>query len=117
MIRTNTFKTNSQQYSNWKTVNLNYPSSNTNELIQIAKDALQAIFKKGFKYKKAMVMLGDIQENTPIQTDLFNPQCRDADKDKRLMAVFDGINRRMGNGSIQFAAEGVKTMGENKKNW
>jgi len=32
-----------------------------------------------------MVVLGDIQENTPIQTDLFNPQCRDADKDKRLM--------------------------------
>jgi len=40
--------TNSQQYSNWKTVNLNYPSSNTNELIHIAKDALQAIFKNGF---------------------------------------------------------------------
>lgn len=117
MITTNTFKTNSRQYSNWKNVNLKYPSSNTNELIHIAKQALQSIFKKGFKYKKAMVVLGDIQENTPTQTDLFNPQRRDTDKDKKLMELFDGINQRMGNGSIQFAAEGIQTTGMNKQNW
>jgi len=117
MITTNTFKDNSQQYSNWKTVNLNYPSNNTNELIHIAKQALQSIFKEGFKYKKAMVVLGDIQENTPIQTDLFNPQHRDTGKDKKLMTLFDSINRRMGSGSVQFAAEGIKGIGTNKQNW
>ena len=117
MITTNTFKDGSPQYNNWKTVNLRYPSSNTHELIHIAKEALQSIYREGFSYKKAMVVLGDIQENTPIQTDLFNPQHRDTNNDKKLMDVFDSINKRMGKGSVQFAAEGIQNSNDSKPTW
>ena len=67
MITTNTFNNNNPQYSNWKNVNFRYPTNNTAELIQAAKKALQSIYKQGFEYKKAMVVLGNIQENTPTQ--------------------------------------------------
>jgi len=117
MVTTNTFKPNCPQYNNWHTVDLRYPSSNTNELIHIAKKALQLIFKKGFQYKKAMVMLGNIQENIPVQADLFNPPMRNARKDKQLMTTFDHINQQMGKGSIQFAAEGIKHRGSDKQSW
>jgi len=117
MITTNNFKPNSPQYNNWHTVDLRYPSSNTNELIHIAKKALQSIFKKGFQYKKAMVVLGNIQTNIPSQMDLFNYQIRDIRKDKKLMDVVDHINQHIGNGSIQFAAEGVQHTGGLKQHW
>ena len=117
MITTNTFNAESSQYSDWKNINFRYPTNNTGELIQAAKKALQSIFKKGFEYKKAMVVLGNIQENTPIQTDLFSPQHRDTRKDKKLMDVFDHINQRIGKGSIQFAAEGIQSIGSSKPTW
>ena len=117
MIATNTFKTNEPQYSNWRYVQLRYPSSSTNELIQIAKGALRSIFKTGYQYKKAMVVLSDIREKAPIQTDLFSPQRRDTEKDKKLMNVLDRINLRMGKRAIQFAAEGVHNIEHEKATW
>lgn len=109
MITTNIHKTDEPQYSNWHYVTLRYPSSSTNELIQIAKDALGTIFKSGYRYKKAMVVLGDIRESAAVQSDLFDPPKRNHQKDEKLMTAFDQINRRMGKGAIQFAAEGVAT--------
>ncbi|NOR52243.1 MAG: DUF4113 domain-containing protein [Gammaproteobacteria bacterium] len=117
MITTNTFKTNRPQYSNWRYVQLHYPTSSTNELIHIAKGALRSIFRRGFEYKKAMVVLSDIQERAPIQTDLFSPQIRNTDKDKKLMATLDQINHRMGKRTIQFAAEGIQNSERTKAAW
>lgn len=117
MVTTNRFKTDEPQYSNWKYIQLRYPSSSTNELIHLAKGALHSIFRSGFEYKKAMVVLGDIRQYTPIQIDLFNPQQRNTDRDKRLMSTLDQINQDMGKSTIQFAAEGIHNNEQEKANW
>ncbi|HEA26201.1 MAG TPA: Y-family DNA polymerase [Ectothiorhodospiraceae bacterium] len=117
MITTNTFKANEPQYSNWKYIQLRYPSSSTHELIHLAKEALRSIYKEGYQYKKAMVVLSDIREHSQIQTDLFNPQPRDTQKDKRLMTAVDTINGYMGKRTVQFAAEGIHNSEQAKADW
>lgn len=117
MIATNSHKTNEPQYSNWRNITLRYPSSNSNELIHIAKDALRSIFKTEYRYKKAMVVLNDIRERAPVQSDLFDPPERDTERDKNLMAAFDQINRRMGSQTIHFAAEGINSFKSTRKKW
>ena len=96
---------------------LRYPSSSTNELIHIAKQALNSIFKDGYRYKKAMVVLNDIRESAPVQFDLFNPQLRDTKRDHKLMDAYDLINRRMGSRTIQFAAEGISNFQRQRTVW
>jgi DNA polymerase V len=117
MITTNTFKENEPQYSNWRYVSLRYPTNSTNELIFYAKQALFSIFKEGYRYKKAMVVLSDIRESSPVQIDLFNPPERNTERDQRLMSAYDLINRRMGGKAIQFAAEGMSNFERHRKVW
>lgn len=117
MIATNIYKTNEPQYSNWRYVTLRYPSSNSHELIHIAKGALRSIFRPGYRYKRAMVVLNDIYEGAPLQGDLFDPPTRDSKKDENLMTAFDQINRRMGSQTIRFAAEGLNKFKNSRTTW
>ncbi|MCW8826204.1 MAG: Y-family DNA polymerase [Gammaproteobacteria bacterium] len=117
MITTNIHKSNEPQYSNWHYIELRYPSNSTNELIHISRQALRSIYKEGYRYKKAMVVLNDIRESAPIQIDLFNPQLRDTKRDEKLMSAYDLINRRMGGRTIQFAAEGTSNFKQQRTDW
>ena len=69
------------------------------------------MYKAGFNYAKAGVMLGELVPAEGCLTDLF---ARDhltsgtALKTNKLMTVMDGINRKMGKESIKLASEGFK---------
>jgi len=103
-IRTNPFSERDPQYTNSKHRMLSIPTNDTTELIQFAKTLLQDIFKQGFAYKKAGVIITEIVSESPLQTDLFDPINRE--KQKRLMKAIDNLNDGFGSNKVRVASQG-----------
>ncbi len=106
-IMTNPFQSTAQ-YNNWASTSLIYPSNHTGHLIERGKHCLKRIWKEGYEYKKALVILSDISEPGIMQYDLFADKARYSNNKKTdsLMQVIDKINSRMGKGTCRLAAEG-----------
>lgn len=106
-IRTSPFKEHDRQYSNGMTIPLPSPTDNTTKLVSVALWALIQLYRPGYNYAKAGIMLGDLVPATAIQTDLFSTMQPNT-KSERLMQAMDMINRKMGKESIKVASEGFK---------
>lgn len=106
-IRTSPFKGHDRQYSNGMTIPLPSPTDNTTKLVSVALWALKQLYRPGYHYAKAGIMLGDLVPATAIQTDLFSTMQPNT-KSERLMQAMDMINRKMGKESIKVASEGFK---------
>lgn len=92
-------------------VRLDRPTSDSATIISVARRGLNRIFRHGYGYAKAMVMLTDLSDPSktqPHMLDMLNDNpARDA-KRQKLMALVDKINRQEGRGTIGFAAQGRK---------
>jgi DNA polymerase V len=89
-------------------ITLSVASSYTPDLITLAKEGLLKIYKKGFLYKKAGVLLGDFVDEDIEQKDFFESDAKNMKK-KAASVVFDQINSRFNSRAIRFLAE--------KKEW
>jgi len=108
-IRTSPFRKDAQ-YSRSIVVPLRRPSADTGAIVQAAVLGLQAIYRPGYKYAKAGVMLLDLQPNSVVQgeLDLGDSDCADELADKtRLMTALDTINQRFGKGTMKMASAGL----------
>ncbi|MCP5276957.1 MAG: Y-family DNA polymerase [Thiobacillus sp.] len=104
-IGTNPFIPGEPQYHPGATVPFAGPVADSARLIQAARAGLRRIYRQGFRYKKAGVMLMDLGPAGVRQGDLFAQA--PPDTRARLLAVLDETNQRMGRGTLRFAAEGV----------
>ncbi len=87
---------------------LPFATDSTNELIKYATQAAEEIYREDLRYKKAGVMLYDLVPQDAIQQHLFETNT-DNPKNKAISKALDYINKRMGNDTINFAANGVNT--------
>ncbi|NLY35267.1 MAG: Y-family DNA polymerase [Alcaligenaceae bacterium] len=110
-IRTSPFRPG-RQYGASYLVYLNTPSSDTIAHTQAALSALQKLFRPGFNYAKAGVMLLDIEDSQIIQQTLFSVE-PEYEKRERLMHTLDAINRQFGRNTLKIAATGIHA----KDNW
>lgn len=108
-IHTNRFK-NTPQYYNSGSIELVSGTSVTNKAIKLAFNTLEKIYRPGFEYKKAGVILADIAPKNLSQLDFFNKH--DTDTEDTLMSTIDRINAREGKGSVHFAACGISKFWE-----
>ena len=109
-IRTSPFRPG-EQYSRSVVVPLVRPSADTGVLVRAALLGLQAIYRPGFRYAKAGVMLLDLMPDALLQGDLFLGDTSDLHgvPDKtRLMLALDNINTRFGKGTLQLASAGLE---------
>jgi len=104
-IRTSPFRKD-PQYSRSITVPLRRPSADTAAIVGAALSGLKSIYKPGYKYAKAGVMLLDLQSDTVQQTEL-DFQDDDAPDRGRLMASLDELNNRYGRGTVLMASAGL----------
>ena len=108
-IRTNVFKPEVPQYQKGVTVPLPEATADTRVLTQWAIRSLRRIYRPGFGYHKAGVMLLDLVPAAKRQLALFDSQGGAGDaRSGKLMAVLDDINQRYGRQSLRLAAEGVE---------
>ncbi|MDO9233596.1 MAG: Y-family DNA polymerase [Methylotenera sp.] len=104
-LRTSEFKPDQPYYSNAVTIPLPTPTDDSRRLVNVALWALKKIYRPGFNYSKAGVMLGEIVPLDGVQTDLFS-QVQSNPKSDQLMAAMDAINKKWGRSAIKVASEG-----------
>ena len=66
---------------------------------------MQEMFRKGYGYKRAGVVLGDIIQADKVQMAFFDDV--DRERHARLMSVMDSINRRDGRNTIGVASQSL----------
>ena len=88
------------------TVPLGRPSADTAAILEAVLAGLRAIYRPGFKYAKAGVMLLDLQPKTLQQREL-DLQDDDAKDRGKLMSALDGLNLRYGRGTVLMASAGL----------
>jgi DNA polymerase V len=106
-IRTSPFKLDEPHYSNGMTIPMPSPTDDSRQLVKISLWALKRIYRPGFNYAKAGVMLSEIVPKAGIQNDLFSQPVSNQ-KSEALMSAMDDINRKMGREFIKLASEGFK---------
>ncbi|HRN70069.1 MAG TPA: Y-family DNA polymerase [Candidatus Woesebacteria bacterium] len=105
-ITTNYFRKDEKQYANSITLSLPQPTHYTPLLIKTGIQALEQIYKPGYRYKKATVGLTGLVSEHIMQGQLFHPVTV-SQKEKRIMSVLDTINQQYGSGTLQYAIQGI----------
>lgn len=105
-IRTNPFKSDVAQYANSTSIRLPSASDDTLTLGRFAVVALDGLFRSGFAYHKAGVMLMDLVPGSQRQAGLFDDVAA-IDRRSRLNSTLDAVNRKFGRGAIAVAGAGL----------
>lgn len=110
-IRTSPFRVQDKQYSRSTVVPLRRPNSDSRAISQAALAGLQAIYRPGYHYAKAGVMLlelGDASvEQGELELEEDNTLQGSADA-SRLMQALDAVNGRYGRGTVLLASAGLE---------
>lgn len=93
------------QYHPYTVVPLVHPTDDTIELTHSALAGLRCIYRKGYLYHRAGVILMEIGPREIQQTDMFAPL--PSPRRHRLMAALDAINQEYGRSTIHLGAEGL----------
>jgi len=104
-LNTNTFRDDLPQYWNFQEMRLLTPSSSTITIVKTANELLQKLYRQGYHYKKAGVIVMGIGPNSSIQQDLFDTNAEQFEKMKRLDAVIDRINKCNGTETIVLGSQ------------
>ena len=111
-IRTSLFQSRFGHYSNSKTIDFPIATNNSIEIVKTALTALENIFKNGYRYQKAGVMLSNLFESTNGKN-LFS-----SEKDEKiscLMRSIDNTNYRYGRSTLSLASAGVHKRWNSKR--
>jgi len=107
---TSPFRSNDRQHSPSITVPLVRPSADARVIVGTAVKAIEQIYRPGFNYAKAGVMLVDLRPQGQQQgeLDLFAAEAAPAAATgadaSRLMGAVDALNRRFGRGAVAVAS-------------
>ena len=113
-IRTSPFR-KTPQYSRSVVVPLRSPSADTAVITGAALMGLKSIYKSGFDYAKAGVMLLDIGQASTVQFELdLEADTPVPNARPRLMDALDSVNDRFGRGTLKLASAGL---GTTPRNW
>jgi len=104
-LNTNAFREDLPQYWNFQEMRLLTPSSSTVTIVKAANEVLRKLYRQGYHYKKAGVIVMGIGPNSPIQQDLFDTNAEQFEKMKRLDAVIDRINKVNGTETIVLGSQ------------
>ena len=104
-LNTNVFREDLPQYWNFQEMRLITPTSSTITIVKAANDVLQKLYRQGYHYKKAGVIVMGIGPNSPIQQDLFDTNAEQFEKMRKLDAVIDRINKLNGSETIVLGSQ------------
>lgn len=101
-IRTGMFNPEEAKYANGVVIDMPYPTDDVRLLTKAAVDALDRVYRPGFKYSKAEVLLMSLCQPGEYTDDLF--AASQPTESTRVMAVLDQINERWGRGTLRAAS-------------
>ena len=104
-VMTSRFVEPRQRYFNSRGVHFPTATNYTPELIEYATGMVQRLYKKGFLYTKAGLILDDLVPEGKVQGNLFDRA--DRQKSRRLMRAIDAVNEKLPDSRLIWAAEGI----------
>jgi DNA polymerase V len=105
-IQTNHHKITDMQHAEAKTITLAEPTAYTPVLIDYALFLLRQIYKQGFNYIKAGVLLEGLVPESSVQLSAF--ESNDHVKQHSAMKAMDSVNTLWGRDTMRMASSGVK---------
>ena len=105
-VHTNQFRKQDKQYAKNIVLRLPVPSNSSIELVKYAKFGLKKIFKPGYNYKKAGVIVSGIAPDSQSQQSLFDRVNRI--KHQKVMEAMDKINDRYGRAKVRIGTQGTE---------
>lgn len=99
-LSTNRHREDLAQYRNGASRRLPSPTADTPTLTKTAVAILNELYRKGFQYKQAGVVLSEISEEEGLQLDLFTEP--EDERHRKLMKVADEINKKFGDDTVNF---------------
>ena len=103
-VQTNYFRKDQPQYSRNIVIKTDFPTNSTIELNHYAQIGLKQIFREGYHYKKAGVIVMGLTPNSETQLSLF---CSSNPKHQPLMSIIDKMNKSYGKNKIKFATQSI----------
>ena len=104
-IHTNSFQPADPQYAASYVIQLPSPTNSSILIGQYARKAMEVIFREGYRYKKAGVIVMELTPEANSQTTLFDPV--DYTQQNQVMQVMDALNTRYGRDTIKLAGQGL----------
>ncbi|WP_046115534.1 Y-family DNA polymerase [Aquincola tertiaricarbonis] len=124
---TSPFRKNDRQHEANVTIPLVRPTADTRHLVGAAAGAVHRLFRPGFSYAKAGVMLMDLQAAGVQQAELdlvgdVEPGSVDtvpakSSNQAKLMAAMDTLNRRFGRDAVRIASQTAVSNGAETRSW
>ena len=113
-VRTSPFQRDYGYYSNSKTIDFPIATNNSIETVKTAVAILESIFRNGYRYQKAGVMLTGLREDDG-RKNLFS-----SEKDEKinsLMRSIDSTNHRYGRSTLSLTSAGVHKKWNMRRNY
>jgi len=101
-VHSNYYRKDLPQYRKSILVKTEYPTHSSADLIQYAILGLKTIFREGYYYKKAGVVVSGLTPQNEKQFSLFSAE---NPKHQPLMEQIDAINKRIGQNKVKFACQ------------
>ena len=103
-VLTNYFNRKEKQYSNSIKLQLPFPTNNSIKIVKRALQGIRKIYREGYRYKKAGVILYGLSKSSQVKGLLdYDRESSDA-----IMNTMDRINGRYGSSVIRLASEGIE---------
>ena len=103
-VLTNYFNRKEKQYSNSVKLQLPYPTNNSIKIVKRALEGIRKIYRKGYRYKKAGIILYGLSRANQTKGLLdYDREISDS-----VMNTMDKINERYGSSTIRLASEGIE---------
>jgi len=103
-VLTNYFNRKEKQYSNSIKLQLPFPTNNTIKIVKRALQGIRKIYREGYRYKKAGVILYGLSNSNHVKGLLDY----DRESSDMIMNTMDRINGRYGSSTIRLASEGIE---------
>lgn len=114
-LATNPFREDLNQYGNFAETQLLTPSNAGVTIVQKAMDCLENVYRTGFRYKRAGVIVMSVDGCNGVQTNLMDFDAERFEKLKRLDKAIDRFNKREGSGSVIIATQQYRLRNPNGK--
>ncbi len=103
-VLTNHFNRREKQYSNSIKLHLPYPTNNSIKIVKRALEGIRKIYRSGYRYKKAGVILYGLTRHG-VTKGLLD---YDRDISDKIMSTMDKVNNRYGSSTLKIASEGIE---------
>ena len=101
-VHTNGHRKELPQYSRSIVVKTDYPTNSSIDIVKYAVLGLKAIYKEGYQYKKAGVIVMELTSQSEKQLNIFTEE---NPKHQNLMLVMDGLNKKIGQKKLKLACQ------------